>query len=76
MKRLVVIATVRRGPVRPPEPVSEELEAAMWEREYAESGAMDARVRWQTGPVRRLPKRNFEPRAKVERLMELARKTG
>ena len=76
MKRMVVIATLRRGAVTPHEPVSAELEVAMFERQYFESGATEASVHWRPRHAAKLPKRVFEPRAKVERLMELARKRG
>jgi hypothetical protein len=76
MKRMVVIATVKRGAVTPHELVSAEIETKIFERMFAEASSADSHVCWRTGEPPKLPPRRFEPRGREERMLELARKVG
>ncbi len=74
MKRMVVVATMRRGAVEPHEPLPADVEARMFERMYAESASMQPNVHWCSPDAKKMPAKSYAPRAKVDRLMELASK--
>lgn len=71
MKRMVVIATPRRGVLDPHEPLEADVEAEMLERVYAE--ACEPNIYWNSNP-KKLPPARYQPRAMVDRMIALAEK--
>jgi hypothetical protein len=74
MKRFVVIATLRRGVLDPPEP----LDAAFEEVELSPLAALNSdRVMWYPGFVggHKMPQ-SGESKRHVDRLMQLARRVA
>jgi hypothetical protein len=71
MNRFVLVATMLRGAVEPPEPVDSETEALMLEQQRTERAWEDVRVLWNRGAEPKRPQ-SKEDRKHVRHMMELA----
>lgn len=77
MTRFVVIASLRRGPLYPFEPLDADGQIAAFQRMEREAEWLDCRIVWRKDarPERGLP-RSKEDVSKVRRMMRLAERVA